>query len=347
MNFSWDNYEGYIERIVENENVSLPYAVKINSQGQNIGFKYNRKSKCIICSDACITNVLLCASYRVSNKAIGKLLFLYYLAHHNLTNRRLNSSMYLFHKICKTLDRKWKKIFGIAKNVYLNEITAFLIGHETAHACFKADAQYKDSITKIITENLFNLGTLKTLRERYLSNQISESITDKEIEEFACDYIGLKHLFKHYISLHNYTKEQIEELISQLLCIVMMQMYPSNMDTLQKFELFKEGTSLHVHKHIAAVYRLGLVTFFIQDILISEYDFNYSNFFNEQMKLSRTLLDGIWTINLSKLLTISNMVRLNEPPELEDTNRIYEHFQIFSDISEAIKRTLLGEKDQL
>ena len=41
-----------------------------------------------------------------------------------------------------SVDRKWKKVFGIAKNVYLNEITAFLIGHETAHACFKADAKF-------------------------------------------------------------------------------------------------------------------------------------------------------------------------------------------------------------
>ena len=244
--------------------------------------------------------------------------------------------MYLFYKICKVLDRKWKKVFGIAKNVYLNEITAFLIGHETAHACFKADAKYKDTVTKKIKEFLVDTNAPKNLRERYALSLVPESITEKEIEEFACDYIGLKHLFKSYASLHDYSSEQIKELIGQLLCIVTMQMYPSNIDTLYSFKLSKNGLSLHAHKHVASVYRLGLAAYFIQDTLIDEYDFDYSSFLDDQIKLSKTLLDGIWTVDVSSLLTIMNMVKMNEPPELEDMDRVIEHFKIFSDIFSAV-----------
>lgn len=344
MNFSWDNYERYVEHIVKDENVSLPSPIKINSQSNNIGFQYKRKRNSIVCSNACITNILLCSAYRFSPRKTRKLLFLYYLAHKNLINHRLNSSMYLFYKICKVLDRKWKKVFGIAKNVYLNEITAFLIGHETAHACFKADAKYKDTVTKKIKEFLVDTNAPKNLRERYALSLIPESITEKEIEEFACDYIGLKHLFKSYASLHDYSSEQIKELIGQLLCIVTMQMYPSNIDTLYSFKLSKKGLSLHAHKHVASVYRLGLAAYFIQDTLIDEYDFDYSSFLDDQIKLSKTLLDGIWTVDVSSLLTIMNMVKMNEPPELEDIDRVIEHFKIFSDISEAIRGLLLGEE---
>ena len=121
----------------------------------------------------------------------------------------------------------------------------------------------------------------------------------------------------------------------------MMQMYPSNFGTMQSFNLFKGGFSLHTHKHIACVFRLGLATTFIQELLSDKYDFDYKPFFTEQMKLSKKLMDGIWRLDFSSQLTLMSMVR-NDEEHSDDIEAINEHNKVFSNISEEIQEILLG-----
>lgn len=340
---SFEDYKQYINDIVEGEGIKLRSPLSINNQSLKIGFQYSKKTNAILCGQNSFTCILLYASYRISQKKIRKLLFLYHLAYINLSNCRLNSSLFLFKKVCKEMDKKWKQISGFANSIYINEIVAFLIGHETAHACFKADAEYKKRITEKIKEDFPTTNTPKSLREKYAFSLIPDSITNTWLEEFACDYIGLKYLFKNYLKYESYSIDDIKELITQLLNMVMMQMYPSIFSTMQQFNLLKGGVSLHTHKHIACVFRLGLATSAIQNCIDDKYDFDFRSFFEEQMKLSKKLMDGIWKLDFSSQLTLMSLVRSCEKANTTDIESIKEFNTLFSNISEEIQKILLGE----
>lgn len=346
MAYGFDDYRQYVNIIVDGEGIQLRSPLNVNDQSLSIGFKYSKKTNSILFGQNSLTCILLYASYRVSPKKIRKLLFLYYLAFQNLSSCRLNGSMYLFQKVCKEIDKNWKQISGIANSIFINEIVAFLIGHETAHACFKADAEYKKRIADKIKEDFPTTGEAKSLRQKYAFSLIPESITDSELEEFSCDYISLKYLFKHYLKYENYSIVDIKELVTQLLNIVMMQMYPRNFDTMQSFNLFKGGFSLHTHKHIACVFRLGLATAAILDTIDDKYDFNFKPFFDEQMKLSKKLMDGIWRLDFSSQLTLMSLVRSDEKPNTTDVERINEFNKEFLNISEEIQKILLGKIEE-
>lgn len=346
MAYGFDDYRQYVNDIVEGEGIQLRSPLKVNDQSLAIGFKYSKKTNTILLGQNSLTCILLYASYRVSPKKIRKLLFLYYLAYQNLSNCRLNSSMYLFQKVCNEMDKRWKQISGVANNIFINEIVAFLIGHETAHACFKADPEYKKRVSDKIKEDCPTTGDAKSLRQKYAFSLIPDSITDSELEEFSCDYISLKYFFKHYIKYENYSIDDIKELITQLLNIVMMQMYPSNFDTMHQFNLLKGGFSLHTHRHIACVFRLGLATASILDTIDDQYDFDFKPFFDEQMKLSKKLMDGIWRLDFSSQLTLMSLVRSEEEPNTTDIDRINEFNKVFSNISEEIQKILLGQIEE-
>lgn len=342
MSYVFDDYKQYVDDIVDGEGVQLRSPIIVNDQSLTIGFKYSKKVNSILFGQNCLTCLLLYASYRLSLKRIRKLLFLYYLSYQNLANCRLMSSRFLLKKLCNETDKRRNKICGIANGVYINEIVAFLIGHETAHACFRVDTELKKKITERIKEEFPTTGDLKSFRQKYAFSLIPDSITDSELEEYASDYVGLKYLFIRYIKYENYSIDNIKELIIQLLNIIVMQMYPSNFSTMQSFNLFKGGFSLHTHKHIACVFRLGLATAFIQEFLSDKFDFDYKPFFAEQMKLSKKLMDGIWRLDFSSQLTLMSMVRNDEEPSY-DIDAINEHNKVFSHISEEIQKILLGQ----
>ena len=346
MAYEFDDYRQYVNGIVQGEGVQLSSPLKVNDQSQSIGFRYSKKENIVLFGQNSLTCILLYASYRVSPKKIRKLLFLYYLAYQNLSSCRLNSSMYLFQKVCNEMDKKWKQIYGIANGIFIDEIVAFLIGHETAHACFKADTEYKKRITCKIKENFPTTGEAESLRQKYAFSLIPDSITDAELEEFSCDYISLKWFFKHYVKYEKYSIEDIKKIITQLLNIVMMQMYPSNFSTMQSFNLLKGGFSLHAHKHIACVFRLGLATAAIIDIIDDKYDFDFKSFFEEQMKLSKKIMDGIWRLDFSNQLTLMSLVRSNETSNMVDIEHVNEFNKIFSNISEEIQKILLGKIEE-
>lgn len=345
MAFVFHDYLEYVKEIVDGESIKLGSPINIDYQSSEIGFTYRKKTNTIFLGQNSLTCILLYSTYRLSPKRIRRLLFLYFLAYSNLSKYKLDSSLFLFQKICKEMDKQWMHLNGLANSIYLNEIISFQIGHETAHACFKADEEFKKRIIDRIKENFPTTGDAKSMREKYAFGFVPESISDNELEEFACDYISLKYLFTR-IRYENYTTDEVKELIVQILNIVLMQMYSSNFGTMEKFKLLKKGVSMHVRKHIVCLFRLGLATASIQEFIDNKYAFDYKSFFDEQMRLSKKLLDGIWRMDFSSQLTLISLVRSPEVANTTDFYRINEYKKIFSNISEEIQNILFGKVEE-
>ena len=321
-----------------NEDLILGKPISLNDQYDGPGFLRKRASNTICFGQVSLTFAILYVLYCKYPKEFRRLLFLYTLACDNLQGLRLKSYAIYFKEIEKELNKKYNKLEGRANGIFINEIFAFLIGHETMHACYRYNDEYKKKIVSYLDESILNdIPEGKTYREKYSFGIVPKAMTEKQKEECACDHISLKHLFGDLIN-KDISDEQLNELIDQILYTLMMQKYPANLDIMRNFSLKNGSISKHHNLQVAIMIRISYAAMVIQD-LFPEKDLDLQKRCKRINKFSAKLMNGIVYKNSFK--SIFTIIP-DESQTLEE-DLIQEANEIFRRLTNDIQNILLSQ----
>ncbi len=333
-----DDLSNCVNHIVYSEGLGLDRTISINNQSYHYGFKYNKKQNTIYIGQVSLTFAILNVAYCLYPKLYQRLLFLYTLVCDNLANSRLNSYTIYLEEIEKELNKRHKKLRGTANSIFINEIVAFLIGHETMHACFRFNEEYKQKITSSLAQPLLNdIPEGRNWIEKYSFSLLPKAMTDKQKEECACDQISLKYLFAEYVK-KDISGEQLNDLVQQILYSIMMQKYSANLDIMRNFSLSNGSIRKHNNLQTAIMFRMTHAAMVLQDFL-PDNDIDLNKLCKSINRFSFKLMNGIVFKNSYRSII---SVLPNEKPNL-DNEVMRNAREVFTGLTNDIQNLVLDK----
>ncbi len=336
MAWQLNEVNDYVNQIIKGEGVHLECPINIDMNSKDIGFKYIKKNNTISLGKNSFTFLLLQIAYCTSPQMIYKIIFNYYFAYDNLINYKFGLSCRLLAEILNDLvkDKKYKKLNKTISRRCLNEVIAFIIGHETIHACCRIDTSYKNKIVEPIKQQVKYMISVIGGNKR---KDFIESLTDQQIEEIACDQKSIFYLYEHYLK-NDKTNDIKEELNETLMNIVLMQTYIGHLEFSRLGSIdVKHIFSKIVHKRSYYILYSRLLRF----LSIAREIYKYMNKTQDEdvtikyaatkMIERKTLLDSFYNSVLKSqlryLCLFDDTIRIIE----EDKNDVLSYFNYCSD----------------